>query len=220
MTGFEIFFVISSIVAAMSGAYSIYQQGQAEKKASDYNAQVAENQAAWANYNAQREAGLAKQQAEWAEYNATLAETQAKEGAQRKEEDKQKLLSSQKARYGKSGLLLEGTPLDVMAVTMYEMDRDILGILHEGELEAYDWRKQAWQHNVAADSAIIEGANLSSVNKSRAALNTMKGAQAGRAGTYGAGTTILTGASKLAGKYYTPNTGMTTEEKSLLAGWG
>jgi len=198
MSGFEIFIVIATILSAATTAYSQVQQGKAQQEAGEYNALVAENQAEWAEYNAKREADYAGQQAEFAEYNAAVAMTEAEEEAKEKGEEGRRLIAAQKARYGKAGILLEGTPIDVLAQTMMEVDNDRLGILHRGETEAYNWKYKAWQSRTGADTAAIEGASTSDVLRSGAALNRMKGAQAGRTGAYQAGTTILTGASKVA----------------------
>ena len=212
----EVFLVIMTILSAATAAYSQYQQGKEQEEAREYNALVGENQAQWAEYNAKREADVARQQVEYAEYNAAVATTEAEEEAQKKGEEGRRLIAAQKAKYGKAGILLEGTPIDVLAQTMLEVNYDRLGILRRGETEAYNWKYKAWQYQTGADTAMREGASTSDVLRSGAALNRMQGAQAGRAGTYQAGTTILTGASKVADVY---NKSKKKQDQSLLTGF-
>lgn len=190
------FAIIATIISAAFSAFSAIQQGRAQKQAAEYNAAIAENQAQWDRYNAQRQADIARQQAEYAEQNAALARAEAEKNARKKEEEGRRLLAAQKTRYGKAGVLLEGTPLDVMAQTALEVDSDRLDLLHQGEIEAWNWSHKAWQYRTSADSALIEGSAQASADRSRAALNRLKGAQAGRAGWMKAGSTILTGAAK------------------------
>jgi hypothetical protein len=195
---FELFMVIAAIASAAMGAYSAVQQGQAQKKAADYNRQVAENQAAWSEYNARVEADQIRQQAEIYEYNAVLSEQQAERDAEAAEERKQKLLSAQAARYGKAGLMLEGTPLEVMSISAMEADKDIESILYEGSLEAWNWRTRGEASERSAAAGEISGVNLADTYRAEAALNTMKGQSAKSQSLFQAGSTILTGAARAA----------------------
>jgi hypothetical protein len=200
MTGFEMFVVIAMIASAAMGAYSAISQGQAQKKASDYNAKVAENQAAWSEYNARVEADQIRQQAEIYEYNAVLSEQQAERDAEAAEKRKEKLQSAQAARYGKAGLMMEGTPLEVMSISAMEADRDIESILYQGNLEAWNWRTRGEASERSAAAGEISGVNLADTYRAEAALNTMKGQSAKSQSMFTAGGTILTGAANV-GEY-------------------
>jgi len=125
----------------------------------------------------------AREQSKWAEYNAAVAERDAETarmnaeyeaGIKRKETEK--LLGRQRALYGKAGVTLEGSPLLLMAETAAEGEMDALMIERGGKLQAQRYRSEA-------------------------TLSRMKGSAAQRAGYWGAGSTLLTGASQTAYKY-------------------
>ena len=146
---------VAAVVVAAAGAattaYGQYEQGKAQKKWGSYNAALAERDAETARKNAEYEAGV-----------------------QRKET--QKLLSRQRALYGKSGVTLEGSPLLLMAETAAEGELDALMIERGGRTRAQGYRSEA-------------------------TLSRMKGSAAKRAGYYGAGSTLLTGAGQTATGY-------------------
>jgi len=167
------------ILQAASSAYGYYSQGRAEKQAADYNARMAEYQAK-----------AAERQAKWAEYNAALAQQEAEKKARKKELERERLLARQRAKYGKSGVQLEGTPLLVMEETGRLLDEDIADILYGGELEAYNYRMHAQTYRTGA--GMLEA---------KAGLRRFEGDAGLRAGTLMAGTTLLTGATR-AVRYY------------------
>lgn len=208
---FEIAMLITAIAGLAMGAYSAYSQGQAQKQAAEYNAAVAENQAAWAEYNAKRQADSDLNMAKYAEMNAALAREDAAKAAKRKEEEAQRLKGAQIARYSKAGIQLEGTPLDVIAQTLADADADRLDLLEQGEREAWDWDVQAWQYRDAADAALTTGSAAASAYGAEAALNNMKATQAGTATWANTGSTILTGAANVANKYKKYNDSLLTE---------
>jgi len=122
-------------------------------------------------------------QKKWAAYNAEVAERDAETATkvagyeanlQRKQTEE--LLGRQRASYGKAGVTTEGSPLLLMAETAAE-----------GEMEA----------------SMIEwgGKTKAQRFRSEAALSRMKGGMFQRAGYYGAGSTLLTGASQIAYRY-------------------
>lgn len=211
---------IAALVGAAIAGYSSYTQAQAQERAADYNALVAQNQADWAAYNAKVEAGELRRQAEIYELNAVLAEESAGREAKDEEDRKQKLLATQAARYGKAGLLLEGTPLEVMAITSLEADKDIESILYEGALEAWNWRTKGSASLRSASNAEITGASLASTYRSEAALNVMKGETAESTGLFSAGSTIATGAANAASIYAKNSRAVPTWEESLLTSGG
>lgn len=96
----------------------------------------------------QREAYKAQSQA--ARYNQSVAEAnaQAVEAAaaleeQRSRKKAQQLLGSQTAAYGKAGVTLEGTPLEVMAQTAADVEEDILINRYNYQVQAARQRSQA-----------------------------------------------------------------------------
>jgi hypothetical protein len=138
-------------LAAGTKAYASVQQGKAT--------------AAWNNYNAKV-----------AERNAEMAKLEAETEAGRKRAETQRLLSRQRAVYGKAGVEFEGSPLLVMEDTAAEGEMDALLIEYRG-------------------------ATQMQARRSQADLDRMRARSARRMGWYGVGTSILGGASS-AGSYY------------------
>jgi len=136
-----------------------------------------------------------QQQQAASEYNKKVARNQAqaaRDAASIQEEavrDRdRRLLARQRAEVGASGYTAEGSPLSVM-----------LDSAQEAELEALRVR-----YGGAAQAA---GA------QSDAQLQSFYGKNASRAGTIGAGTTLLTGAAQAAGAY-----GRTRQQPSSSSG--
>jgi len=124
-----------------------------------------------------------KEQQKWSEYNAAVAERDAKAAtaaagyeASQKRKETERLLGRQRALYGKSGVTMEGSPLELMSETAAEGELDALMIQRTGAVSAQRYGEEA-------------------------TLSRMKGSSAKRAGYWGAGTTLLTGAGSAASSY-------------------
>ena len=112
-------------------------------------------------------------------YNAAVQEVEAinAENAAAYEEKLhrqrgERLLSAQKAAMGASGLGLEGSNLLLLGESAAELEKDALAIRYSGTVEAARARSQAAADRIA-------------------------GSAAKTAGVFGAGKSILTGASKI-----------------------
>jgi hypothetical protein len=128
-------------------------------------------------YGQQQAAKTAK---EMGEYNAKLAESQAaqvdmdaRESVKRRREQNRRFLGMQRTAYAKSGVTIDGTPLEVMAETA--------GIL---ELEALDASRQATQQTRAL--------------RAQGAYDRRVGSNQARAAYIGAGSSLLSGTSNTA----------------------
>ena len=122
------------ILSAVGSAYSAYQGQKARQS-------EAENAAAISEYNAQ----VSEQDAKAAEMSAeAAAERQARQGAE--------LQATQKAQYGRSGVLFSGSPLTVMADTASQLELDRQMILHEGATAASRYRSKAKGERMGADA--------------------------------------------------------------------
>lgn len=119
-----------------------------------------------------------------ADYNAAVAHNQAiaarqkaEFDAERERERVQRLLGAQRAGFAKGGVEIEGTPLLVMEDAAEQGELDVQAILYGGDIQSDNYQAEA-------------------------GLRRMEGAQAKKAGMFGAGSTLLTGASStyLAGK--------------------
>ena len=124
-----------------------------------------------------------KEQQRWSEYNAAIAERDAtaakavaEHEASQKRRDTERILGRQRALYGKAGVTMEGSPLELMAETAAEGELDALMIERTGKLRGQRYGEEA-------------------------TLSRMRGASSRRAGYWGAGTTLLTGAGRGASSY-------------------
>lgn len=127
--------VAISAIGAGIGAYSSYQQGQAQKKQSAYNALIAQQNATLA----EKKAGLTKMANEL-EADAHRQRTKA-------------LKAMQTAQYAKSGVdvSVEGTPLYTLAETQRQADIDELAIRYAGSVELSNvYAEKARQEQAAA----------------------------------------------------------------------
>jgi hypothetical protein len=162
--------VIGIIGTAVSVVSSLFQ-GQAQSQAAKAQA---------AGYRAQSQAS---------EYNAQVARQNAQQiieaGAveEQKQRDKAKrLLGTQQALYGKSGVTNEGTPLEVMADTAAQQELDALTLRHNYWVQSQRQTSEAGQYDFMANRSMM--------------MSDFSNKQAGYASTAGimkAGTSLLTG---------------------------
>lgn len=145
--------IISAVVSAGTAVYSADTQRRAGNQQADYNAAVAE-----------QDARAAKDKAEY------------DEKAHR--ENVRKILATQRALYGKSGLSMEGSPLLVMEDTEKQGELDALAIRYGGDVASARSRSEA-------NLARMTGRN---------------NAYAAKGGYIQAGSTLLSGAAS-ASKY-------------------
>lgn len=108
----------ASIASGVIGAVGAIAQGQAQKRAADYNAAIDE-----------RNAVIAGQ-------NRKLTIETADIAARDKERENRRIIHSISAAYGSSGLELAGSPLDVLQDTAMEQAVDVQRIRYEGYVRA------------------------------------------------------------------------------------
>jgi len=106
----------------------------------------------------------AKQQAQMHQYNAEAARQEAeyrKQAAAAEVEDHRhrvaKMQGKNRAIYGKSGVLMEGTPLEVMQENEMESLLDEKRIIHTGEYQANRAEQEAVMEGMRAKYAKTEG---------------------------------------------------------------
>ena len=107
-----------------------------------------------------------------ARQNADIARANATADADRQREQAGRLAGRQRAATGASGITPEGSPLDVMADSALSAELDALTTQYRGELQARSYGQDA-------------------------TLQGMRGSAAQEAGYIGAGSALLSGASKL-----------------------
>ena len=93
--------------------------------------------------SANAQASTQRQKAAVNEANAAQAKQVASYNAQLKERETQRLIASQRARFGKSGIQLDDTALDVIAEQAYQGDVDKQMTLYQGDLNAWRYNTEA-----------------------------------------------------------------------------
>jgi Flp pilus assembly protein TadB len=127
--------IISAVVAAVgagTSAYSSIKQGEAQKEAAEENAKIAEA-------------------------NARAAQEKAAYDEEMHRERVKKILKSQRALYGASGVDMEGTPMIVQADTMEQGELDALAIRRGGDVAAAEQRSMARLYKMQGKSALKQG---------------------------------------------------------------
>jgi len=110
--------IIATVISAAASAYAAYSSGQAQKKAREYSAKVAEQQGAVAQESAEAEAEDRRRRARY-------------------------LLGEQLATAGASGVALEGSPLLAMVDSAVQEDLEARRIQYRGYLAAVGYGSQA-----------------------------------------------------------------------------
>lgn len=122
---------IGTIATVVSVAGSLMQASQ-QKKAADYNAQMAQQQSV-----------AAQQQA------AAQADTQRRRA--------QRQIGSMEASYAASGLSLEGSPLEVLEQSARDAELDRQNILYGGSLRSTGYQNTASLESAKGQNAMTSG---------------------------------------------------------------
>lgn len=147
--------------------YSQQQQAANAERMAQYNYDVqrqnAEVQAKMAQYQAdintraamaQHQAGLNNAAA--LEGQANAVEAQGRERARRMREENLRMLAIQNAKYGRSGVSSEGTPLAVMADTAANLELGVQDAAYETELESRTFRRRAEMERFQAGFSLMD----------------------------------------------------------------
>ena len=127
---------LAGLATQLVGQYKAGQAAEAE----------AESQAAWNEYNAQ----LAEREATEAQEAAAYEEKKFRKGGER-------LKARQRALYAKAGVTPEGSPLEKMEETAYELEMDALMIRRGGQLGYQRYTAEAGLERMAGKSALLRG---------------------------------------------------------------
>lgn len=183
--------VASLATAAVGTGVAVYGQMQAAKTAKkvvEYNAGVAEENA--------------KATAEAAEYNARLAENQAlqtemdaRENIRRKRLENSRYLSTQRSRFAKAGVTEEGSPLIVMSETAALLEMDAQEVNRQAMIEASRLRAGAAE---TRRTGVFQAGQY----QKQAGFERMYGSAQASAARIGAASTLLAGASNMAGSAF------------------
>ncbi len=142
----------TSVVGTGVSIYGQQQQAKTAQRTAERNAKIQENQ-------------------------ALQVEMDARENARRQRDENKRRMKTQRSRYAASGVINEGTPLEVMAETAGLLELDALEIGRQAKAKATNLR-------AGAASSRISGENQSNALK------------------IASGATLLSGASSAAGMTY------------------
>lgn len=124
--------MVLGIVGGAISALGAIQQGNAQAASAEYNAKVAKRNK-----------------------SAVLAQTEAE--IEDKKTENRRQLGSIRAAYGASGLMLDGSPLDVLEDTAVEQAYDVSKIRYQGAMKAEGYSEQAALFKLEAKSAKTAG---------------------------------------------------------------
>lgn len=122
-------------ISAISGVV----QGATQAEAGRAQAEAYRSQGEASRYNA----AVARQQAQAIQQAATYEEQKQREKGQR-------LLGTQQALYGKAGVTMEGTPLEVMSQTAADIEKEILGTRYNFDVQRWRALSEADQYEYMA----------------------------------------------------------------------
>ena len=160
---------VTSVGGLAMGALGAIQQSSAMRAQGDAAAEQARSQASLYAYNAKM-----------AEYNAQEQANQLENQAFQQSLKAKKILGSQTAAYGKAGVQMEGTPLDIQEESAAQAEFDQLAFGHEKDMALWRGKQASYMNNMGAQISMAGG------EAKRDALS------------WGAGTTLLTGLGKTA----------------------
>lgn len=162
---------IISLAASAAGTgismYSQQQQAKTAQRMTDYNAAIqrqdADVQARLAKYQANANAQMAQAQAQ-AKFNNAQSianqvpgvEAQTRERVRRMREEKERMLSMQRAKYANSGVVNEGSPLVVLADSSQLAELNIQDALYESEMQRQSLLRQAELTRFEAGFSLLE----------------------------------------------------------------
>lgn len=182
--------VVSAVAAVAGTAMSVVSSiSQGNAQASAARAQGDAQRAAYAS------------QAEASRYNADVARQNAdyirSAGAieeEKKREQGRRLLGTQQALYGKAGVTNEGTPLEIMASTAADLEKEALTTRYNYDIQARKAISESNQYDFMGQRSDSMGAFASQTADQTAGM-------VSSAGYMKAGTSLLTGFGSVASIY-------------------
>lgn len=102
---------------------------------------------------------------QWNLQNAELSLKEAAEDERRIRIQERQQLGDMQANYSKSGITMEGSPLDVMQKSASNAELDALTVRHQGAIKAWGYQQQAWldEFEGQASSSLLPGKVAGSV---------------------------------------------------------
>lgn len=198
--------ILGSLASAGMAFYGQQQQANAAARLGQYNyaiqRQQMEMQARMQSIAADQQYQAGMQNAKTLENEGLRVEQEARERARRMREENERISGAQRARFGKAGVVMEGTPLAVMAESAGLMELAVADEMYKANLERGSFYRKAevekWQANYSAiDRAAADyNAMTASYRAQPLLMESQNTANALRVNSYGS---LLSGASDAAG---------------------
>lgn len=206
--------IAASLASAGMAYYGQQQQAQAASRMAQYNYAVQEQQmrmqAGMQKIAAEQQYAAGMQNAKIMENEGLRVEQEARERARRMRTENERLAGAQRARFGKAGVVMEGTPLAVMAESAGLMELAVSDELYKANNERSAFYRKAevekWQAGYSLiDKAAAEYNAATSTFRAKPIL--MEGqntATALRTNSYGSLISGVSGAASIASGYTIP----------------
>lgn len=153
-------YIIAAVSAAVAAGATVYSETQ-QAKAAKNQAKMQAEQDMFNARNAEMNAGLQQE--------AAAREAERVRGAQRR------AIAGQTTAAAKSGLMISGSVIDVMADTQTESNKDIALALYQGDLNAYAYQQDALSYRLDAERAIWAGNEAARAHKTAAWIGGITG---------------------------------------------
>ena len=197
--------IASSLASAGMAFYGQQQQAAAAQRLAQYNYAVQEQQmrmqANMQKIAAEQQYAAGMQNARLMENEGLRVEQEARERARRMRTENERIAGAQRARFGKAGVVMEGTPLMVMAESAGLMELAVSDELYKANNERSAFFRKAevekWQagYSLVDKAAADYNAATSTFRAKPILLEGQNTAQALRVNSYGS---LLSGASNAA----------------------
>jgi hypothetical protein len=157
--------ITAAVASAASAGVAFYgqqQQAAAAERMSNYNyavqLQQMEMQAQMQKISAEQQYAAGMQNAAVMQNEGLRVEQEARERAKRMREQNERMLGTQRARYGKAGVTSEGSPLAVMAESAGLMELAVGDELYRADMERSAFYRKAEVEKWQAGYSLIDKA--------------------------------------------------------------
>jgi hypothetical protein len=203
--------IIGSLASAGISYYGQQQQAASAQRMAQYNysiqRQQMEMQARMQSIAADQQYQAGMQNAKTMENEGLRVEQEARERARRMRTENERLAGAQRARFGKAGVVMEGTPLMVMAESAGLMELAVADELYKANNERGAFYRKAevekWQagYSLMDQAAADYNAATSTFRAQPILMEGQNTAQALRVNSYGSLISGVSGAANMGVQY-------------------
>ena len=203
--------IIGSLASAGISYYGQQQQAASAQRMAQYNysiqRQQMEMQARMQSIAADQQYQAGMQNAKTMENEGLRVEQEARERARRMRTENERMAGAQRARFGKAGVVMEGTPLAVMAESAGLMELAVSDELYKANNERSAFYRKAevekWQagYSLIDQAAADYNAATSTFRAQPILMEGQNTAQALRVNSYGSLISGVSGAANMGVQY-------------------